>query len=290
MRTSTRYLVAAGTAVAIFAVSFGVAKASTEKGITPIDAAIEVPATATASAQVLMPVALGDASGNIPEASPIVGTATVTIAPGDDEPGEEPTGDSTPPDEDFVAEPPASVLEAAAALDSSSGETADIVPAPVASPDPSTGEPSEEGDPASDPCAEGTGTDPAEGCPAGLHATLYSIELDPDLYISAQADPPTAEGSGTISWCSASDTGTIPEGALSIGAFTDEAGTVTVNYWPHLNPSAVRQIVMDQSQLYSEGERAALRRHRTTRAWALQRDRHRPNPGRTHLRALRLHL
>jgi len=211
---------------------------------TPIDPGIKVPTTETASATVLMPTPTDD-SGPV-ALSPLMGDAQVTVPAGD--------GDNTTPSPEPSAgteleapEPPAAVITAAAALDASAGSAEDLVAPPTddEAPAPSA-TPSAEPTPASDPCATGDRTT----CPEGLAATLYDMELDPDLMAYATADPVTASNMGSVAWCPAT---AVPEGALRMGAFSTDDATVTIRYWPTGRPSENRELEPRRVQLYSEG-------------------------------------
>jgi hypothetical protein len=243
MKASSRYLVTAATALAVFAVSFGVAKAvANPADETPVDAAIQAPETSTATATVLSPEVTAG-TGAVP-LSALMGTAAVTL-PSTESPDASLSPQPSAGAELEAPEPPAQVIAAAAALDSSAGSAEDLVTPPSDEPTPQPS-PSAEASPASDPCATGAATT----CPEGLAATLYDLELDPSLLVTATADPVTGPNMGAVAWCPAA---AVPDGALRMGAFSTDDATVTVRYWPTGHPSENRELTPRRVQLYSDG-------------------------------------
>ena len=243
MKTSTRYLVTGATALAVFAASFGIAQAVAKPADpTPVDPAIAVPQTTTATATILS-AAPTNGTGAVP-LSPLAGTAEVTI-PADAETSASPSPEPSAGAGLEAPEPPASVIAAAAALDASGGSAEDLVAPPQDDDAPSV-TPSPEPSPASDPCATGAATT----CPDGLAATLYDLELDPDLLATATADPITGPNMGAVAWCPATS---VPAGTLRMGAFTTDDATVTIRYWPTGHPSENRELTPRRVQLYSDG-------------------------------------
>ena len=251
MKTPARILISGGIALAIFAVSFGVAKAATHKEDTGVDPAIAVPATVTTSAPVLSPVDVGAITPDVPTGlSPEVGTEQVTFAAGQEDAAATP---ATPaPSSSTAPAPGADVIAAAAALDSTAGEASDLIapaadasatPTPAPSPTATSG-----GDetPASDPCADTA----SDSCPDGVAATLFGLTLDTNLLAFAQASPPTSAHSDSVAWCPAT---TLPAGTVRMGAFSTELGTVTINYWPTGSPSAVQHMTPAVAQHNSDG-------------------------------------
>jgi len=243
MKNSTRYLIAGGAAVAVLATSFALTRAVAAAEVTPVDAAIDVPAFETAQADVLAPVFIGeDTSDSAQDLSPTVGTAQVTVPAG----GSDPSG--TPePSASEEATPPPGVVAAAAALDSAAGEVMDVVASPSSAspaPLPSDGtEPS----PASDPCADAAEGD---GCPEGYAMTLYDIDLDLGIEIRGMGDPFTTPDEGSNLWCEPTE---VPAGAVRLGALATEAGTVSVRYSPVDNPSDVHTTELTQIEEFADG-------------------------------------
>lgn len=241
MKTLTRTLITGGTAVAIFATSWAITAAVTAPDAqTPIDPAIAVPVSSIEQATVLAPVEMGEnldpASANGEGLSASAGTASVVILDG--EPTEPSEG--APP----VSAPPP-VLAAAAALDSAAGDPADIVPLTPEGADPDTAAPLPEPEPASDPCALEDA--PEDGCPEGVHATLFALRPGQALEVWASADPVTGPDMGTSIWCTPEDLpGGVPEGALALGALVNDHATVTVTYWPEDDPTNVSSATLTQ--------------------------------------------
>ncbi|MGC4174677.1 hypothetical protein [Demequina sp.] len=236
MKTPTRILVTAGTAVVLFATSFLVANAMTPDAL-PVDEPIAIPASTTEQASVLRPVAVGEAalSAAAEDLSPATGTAPVTVITTE-------SGGDLP---EFQLSP--AILEAAASLDSSAGlpltEPSDEATVPTPAPTAS-------GMPASDPCAVDAG-DTAETCPEGVTATLLSLEHDETLRVWAVADPVTGADQGSSIWCPATDPG---ENRLRLGAMTTSEATVTVTYWPTDDPSNVQSAVLEPERSFATGE------------------------------------
>ena len=244
MKTPMRILVTGVTALAVFAASFGIARAMTHQEDTGVDAAMVVPESVTTNAPVLAPVQGADLSEDAPTTvSPEAGTQQITyLADAEDGSDQSDAADGPQPGVD--------VLAAAAALDSSAGEVTDVIAHPEASPStepaPSPGATGGEGSPASDPCADEASAD----CPAGLAATLFGLTLDTTLLVTAHADPVTSADQGDVAWCPAT---AVPAGSLRLGAFTSEAATVTIDYWPTANPSHIKHTSPAVAQHWADG-------------------------------------
>ncbi len=236
MNTLTRTLIGVGTAVAVFATSYLVVQAVRSDEI-PADTPLAIPASTVQQAQVLRPVSFGDPVESADDdataqPSAVVGTANVTVPEEALEPGE----------------PTPEILAAAAALDSNLGVTTPSVPdtdpsaTPSAAPEPSSSEPAT---PASDPCA--TGDD--EACPDGATVTLFADTMGDPLEVWATADPVTMAGMGQSIYCP--DVAT-EEGALRLGSVTTEPAAVTITYWPQSDPTAIREVFMDETRNYGD--------------------------------------
>lgn len=236
MNTLTRSLIAVATAGAVFAASFAVTSALRPDEF-PVDAPIAVPAATTQQATVLTPVGQGE---QLASADPLEldlsstdGSMAVVV------PDSPPTGPGAPP----------AIIAAAAALDAAAGDASLLVGATgegEAPPAPASATPSE---PASDPCAPTEG-EPSAACPEGLTATLFSLSPGEDLRVYAAADPVTGPGMGSSIYC---DVTAVPDGALRLGALTNDTGTVTVTYWPQDDPATVTSVTLTQVQVFTEG-------------------------------------
>jgi hypothetical protein len=240
MNKTTRILVGAGTVLAVAVTSFAITRAITaEPEPFPIDDPIAIPEYSYEQADVLAPLAYGELpAGADPmdlDLSDSIGTAQVVVPA-----TEEPSPDTPPP----------GIVEAAAALDAASGDAASLIPAtPDGEEPPGSGGPST--DPASDPCAE-PGADP-EACPDGVRMELFSLRPGEALTVFATADPVTGPSMGSSIWCTPEEVAGLPEGALALGAITNDPAAVTITYWPADNPSDMRSTSLTQVQTFVEG-------------------------------------
>lgn len=248
MNSLPRILIAAGTAAVVFATSWAVTSAVTgSEPENPIDPPIAVPAATVEQATVLTPVNPGDdpteASAMDLGLSQDAGTASVVVLDG--EPAE--PGEDAPP----VSAPPA-VVAAAAALDSAAGDPTETLPITPDGLDPFPPALVPDGDPASDPCAIEPA--PEEGCPDGVHATLFELRPGEALEVWPAADPVPGPYMGSSNWCTPEELpGGVPDGALSLGALANDEAAVTITYWPQGNPSATTTVSLTQVATYPEG-------------------------------------